>query len=624
MATLIPAWGTCQPRMTVGERRFAQRLEEKLEDDYLVWYDVPVGAKQRRPDFVVLHPRRGLLVLEVKDWKLDTLHDLDKYTAQLRTDRGLVKELNPLLQARDVLLELVDALKRDSLLVHPAGHAHAGKLAMPWGHGVVLTHITRAQFDQHELGNVLPPHLVICQDEMTERAEAEAFQQRLWGMFSYTFGQVMTLPQIERVRWHVFPEIRVRSPVQSDWLEAPASEAKVVTIPDLVRVMDLQQEQLARSLGEGHRVIHGVAGSGKTMILGYRCLQLARTLDKPILVLCFNRTLAARLAQVIGAPSAKTRIDVRSFHAWCSEMLRTYHVPSPKSTPDKEAFFAAQVQAVIDAVERGAIPRAQYGAVLIDEGHDFEPEWLKLVVQMIDPQTDSLLLLYDDAQAIYAKPERRKVSFASLGIKAVGRTTILKLNYRNTWEVLAVAKAFAGDRFDGDAIDDDTPALIAPESVGRHGPLPRLMRYESRAAEAEAIAVQIETARDEGCELDRIAVIWRHWNHAEAVASVLASRGIPFVWAKDSASKDRLFDGSPSVKLVSMHSSKGLEFERVFIPAVDTMPGMEADSAAEAKLLYVAMTRAMDRLVVTCAGESSFCAQVERGIGVLEGCGVAA
>ena len=41
-------------------------------------------------------------------------------------------------------------------------------------------------------------------------------------------------------------------------------------MPDIVRAMDLQQEQLARSMGEGHRVIHGVAGSGKTMILGYR------------------------------------------------------------------------------------------------------------------------------------------------------------------------------------------------------------------------------------------------------------------------------------------------------------------------------------------------------------------
>jgi hypothetical protein len=61
MATLIPALGTCVSRMTSGERRLAERLEQKLDDDYLLWYDVPIGPKQTHPDFVLLHPRRGLL-----------------------------------------------------------------------------------------------------------------------------------------------------------------------------------------------------------------------------------------------------------------------------------------------------------------------------------------------------------------------------------------------------------------------------------------------------------------------------------------------------------------------------------------------------------------------------------
>jgi hypothetical protein len=34
---------SCLSRMTSGEKRFAQRLEAKLEEDYLCWYDVPVG-----------------------------------------------------------------------------------------------------------------------------------------------------------------------------------------------------------------------------------------------------------------------------------------------------------------------------------------------------------------------------------------------------------------------------------------------------------------------------------------------------------------------------------------------------------------------------------------------------
>jgi superfamily I DNA and RNA helicase len=127
---------------------------------------------------------------------------------------------------------------------------------------------------------------------MFESVDPEAFQKRLWEMFPIKFTHKLSLPQIDRVRWHLFPEIRM--PEQRSLFADAAAGAE--DIPDILRVMDLQQEQLARSLGDGHRVIHGVAGSGKTMILGYRAEYLARTSAKPILVLCFNKTLASVLA----------------------------------------------------------------------------------------------------------------------------------------------------------------------------------------------------------------------------------------------------------------------------------------------------------------------------------------
>jgi hypothetical protein len=49
MATLIPALGSCVSRMTPGERRTAERLEQKLDADYLLWYDVAVGHCRRMP-----------------------------------------------------------------------------------------------------------------------------------------------------------------------------------------------------------------------------------------------------------------------------------------------------------------------------------------------------------------------------------------------------------------------------------------------------------------------------------------------------------------------------------------------------------------------------------------------
>ena len=133
-------------------------------------------------------------------------------------------------------------------------------------------------FEAADLDNIIPAERVICQDEMTETVEPEAFQKRLWDMFTVTFKCLLTLPQVDRVRWHLFPEIRVS---QGTFDLGSPSAPKVETVPDIVRVMDLQQEQLARSMGEGHRVIHGVAGSGKTMILGYRA-QLSRLVQRSV------------------------------------------------------------------------------------------------------------------------------------------------------------------------------------------------------------------------------------------------------------------------------------------------------------------------------------------------------
>lgn len=75
--------GSCISRMTGGERRLAQRLGQKLDADYLLWYDVPIGPRHLHPDFVVPLPRRGVLILEVKDWSPKTVQQADKHCWQV-------------------------------------------------------------------------------------------------------------------------------------------------------------------------------------------------------------------------------------------------------------------------------------------------------------------------------------------------------------------------------------------------------------------------------------------------------------------------------------------------------------------------------------------------------------
>lgn len=594
--------------MQAGERRLALRLEDKLEDDYLCWYDVSIGHRTLHPDFVIFHPGRGLLVLEVKDWKITTIATIDKNRVGLRVADAIKHVDNPLEQARQYMFAVTNRMEQDPQLVLRDG-PHRGKPLFPYGHGVVLTSITRKQFEDNRLGEAIPPHLVICQDEMTETVDPEAFQKRLWDMFPIRFTIKLSLPQIDRIRWHMFPEIRI--PAQIDLFD---EGQKAVEIPDLIRVMDLQQEQLARSLGEGHRVIHGVAGSGKTLILGFRAEHLAKACSRPILVLCYNKALAAKLAGMMASRGLDQKVTVVHFHAWCYRQLKAYNAGLP-SVADSSAYAAALVDKVIQSVDKKLIPTAQYDAVLIDEGHDFKPEWFKLVVQMIHPTSSSLLVLYDDAQSIYGGKKKLRFSFSSVGVQAKGRTTILKLNYRNTQEILAVARAFADELLSPKDAEEEFAPTVQPMSAGRRGPKPLLIRFPTLRAEADFLAGRIEEAKKSGAPWSDMAVIYRHRSIGDEVSRALSRRGIPFQLPD---SKHPFVPGQDGVSVVTMHSSKGLEFPLVYIPGIGAPFAHSEEPSDEAKLLYVAMTRATHELVMTHGADSPFVSKMRIAMKTLE------
>ena len=235
--------------------------------------------------------------------------------------------------------------------------------------------------------------------------------------------------------------------------------------------------------------------------------------------------------------------------------------------------------------------------MLIDEGHDFRPEWFKLIVQMVDPRTNSLLVLYDDAQSIYETGKEHNFSFKSVGVQAQGRTTILRINYRNTQEILEFAARFARELLSPTETDEDGAPRLAPVSAGHHGPKPLLIKLPSLKEEAKYIVEQFKAAHNDGTAWKDMAVLYRRWDPVgKAVSELLRKACIPFTW------KDEIKFGSTqdTVKLMPFHSSKGLEFQVVAIPGADMETAKHKVEEEEARLLYVAMTRATRELIV-CA-----------------------
>lgn len=597
-------------RVHSGERRVFDALARCLEDDYTVWHNIPIMGSGREPDFVVLHPQRGLLILEVKDWRRQTIVDANPMQVQLRTETGLVAVDHPVAQARGYMLDVTHQLQKFPELLHRSGK-HQGKLLLPWGWGAILSRIKRAEVAADEsFGAVFEPHKVMLWDDLGEEVDPMAFQQKLWAMFNVGWQATLSLPQMNIVRGLLFPELRVGA---QQSLPLHGSPAKLV-VQDVLQVMDLGQESIARGLGEGHRVIHGPAGSGKTMILVFRAAQLAAAAreDKPILVLCYNRDLATRIDTMLRLRGVGPAVQVSTFHRWARDLIRTYQLGPIRTGKLTDEDYEALARLACEGITSSRVPKGQYTALLIDEAHDLADDWLAAAAQMVDPATKSLLVLYDDAQSIYQQ-KRRKLNFARLGIEAQGRTEVLKINYRNTTEVLALALECAEGILDGKTprAEDEMP-LVMPQSAGRSGPVPVFLRFDSGRQEAAQVADSVAELISQGRSPADVAVLARYWRSLELIRTALVAKGIACTPPRSEYRRGA--PSAPEVTLTTLHSSKGLEFPVVFLVGLDQMEAAESRRIEELRLLYVGMTRATHRLHLTAVGSSKLSTHVERAL----------
>src|SRR5262249_22288160 len=142
--------------------------------------------------------------------------------------------------------------------------------------GVLLTNITRGQLEEAGLSALFPPDRVLCRDELAELEDASDRDviRRLKRLFAHHFPfDPLTEEQVQTLKGVLHREgVVKRRPVTSPAVSgAPAPPPGAVTL----EVLDAQQEQAARSLGSGHHVVFGVAGSGKTVLLLARARLLA-------------------------------------------------------------------------------------------------------------------------------------------------------------------------------------------------------------------------------------------------------------------------------------------------------------------------------------------------------------
>jgi superfamily I DNA/RNA helicase len=244
--------------------------------------------------------------------------------------------------------------------------------------------------------------------------------------------------------------------------------------------------------------------------------------------------------------------------------------------------------------------------VLVDEGQDLGPAHWQLMRALVGEHADDLFIAEDSHQRIYGQ----RIVLSQFGIRIVGRSQRLTLNYRTTAQNLAYAiNVLRGGKYVD--LEDAAESSSAYRSA-RSGPMPQLIPCATLSEELDKAADLIRSWVAETDAPETIAVLVREQRQRDRVVTGLAERGVT-IRAVD---REHIKPGQPVV--MTMHRAKGTEFSKILLFGVDQgaipRPLRDEQYAEDAwadallrerSLLYVAATRARDELALSWSGDPS-------------------
>lgn len=242
-----------------------------------------------------------------------------------------------------------------------------------------------------------------------------------------------------------------------------------------------------------------------------------------------------------------------------------------------------------------------YDHAIIDEAQDISVSELRFLAALCGSRKNGLYFAGDQGQRIFRAP----FSWKSLGVDVRGRSRSLKINYRTSHQIRSRADGLLPrETTDVDGNKEERGGTISAFD----GPEPQIQVLDDYESEQKAVADWIKGCVDTGIEPQDIGVFVRTSDQFERALKATELAGY-------SGKVVDQIQPSPKgcIAVMSMHLAKGLEYRAVAVIASDDeiLPLQERIASAaddsdleeiyntERHLLYVACTRARDRLLVT-------------------------
>lgn len=537
-------------------------LRDQLGEDYAVLHSYPWLRPWRgdallegEADFVVLHPQRGILVLEVKGGK-DIRHDGRRWFRS--TSNGPREFQDPFVQARKNMHALLDIVRERS------GHRIA-KEDLAHGYAVVFPHL--------DYEGSPPPHadkaIIISRKHLPMMAQAIEAAYKAWtdaAKVAKSLGH-----EKYRMLLHdcLMPKFRMFRPIGPD----------IATAAQRLFELTETQAQVFEGLFVQHRVlVEGVAGSGKTFLALHRALVFARE-GKRTLFVCYNRELAVWLrVQVQEDPTTSEFHDlltVKNFHSLAADLARDAGIefrPHAGGEPT-DSFWNDEVPDLIEQAILDLGDAAQYDAIVVDEAQDFCLGWWYALTNSVLSQPDGPLYAFlDPHQSLRGEVQWPDVAF--------GARFKLTMNCRNTQRIATASASVLSLK----------PHIFKRAPIG---PALRVLRAGSDRQQKGLVLQELRSLlQREGVDPKQIAVIGPAAKDKGSLADVRDVDGVPLV---TSALTWRAGGG---LLVTTARSFKGLEAEVVLLYDLGGFGQL-----FKREDLYVSCTRAKVLLVAVVHGD---------------------
>jgi hypothetical protein len=615
MATMYPDDIEDYEEATEGEKRVFRFLKEaaRPHKDFICWYEPLIGRSGAEPDFILFGKKLGLLVIEVKDWISRQIISCDPHRFTVRISEKAEQKTNPDRQARGYMISLKERLSEipEFLSNEPR---YKGNVKIPIGRMVVYPNISREDYAESRFKWFMESERTLLKDdldatgEMTCDISGNKFRKRISKAFPFPF-EGLAQKEIEKLSLVLWPEAKIELP--------PRLGIGKARFQKEVLALDDAQARLALKLGSGHQIIKGPPGSGKTLVLSHRCCHLCRYRPeiKRILLVCYNIALVSylkRLIQEKGIGLSNNGVQVFHFYELCSRILGE----TVRYENEDNDYYDLVTLEALEKVNCGESQVQPFDAILVDEGQDFGEDMLRVLISLLKPGGD-LVICLDSYQDLY----RKKFSWKSLGIQAGGRTRHLKRVYRNTIEIFGFTQMFIGEM-----PKIEKQFALLPFDFAFHGKRPELRRFKNHEESDEFLIRDLSSCIASGeYKRSEIAIIYDDkvygpdrfaYDNRELpmrILNKLQLAGIPCAWISQDVRSKEMYDVTTDrVSLISIHSSKGLDFDLVYLTGIDHIKPTNENRKGLISLLYVAMTRAKYRLVIPYVKETGFIARMKK------------